>query len=300
MSKFGRLLQATSALLANGGKRLATQSMAVPRLTNRFVLPKLSQGDSYYGLLRLDRFRVEDTKAYKDHLHQYRLQTRLDISTDPLRDLGHSQGDVKLQNIRYWLNNLKGWVRSADQKLFHEHFLAACLPHIYGRDWHANGARVLASLGIKKIDYEVLIQTPRRFGKTIAVAMFVAVLALFCPGIKISIFSTGSRASKAMTDRVLQFVNYIPGGLARKIKQSKEELMFSARPLGKAGGPGSALARAAENADDTSQIKSYPASVDSKLIETSDEEAGAVVCLCVRSVPALKRVLYLPLCLFCE
>lgn len=236
------------------------------RSYNRFRLPKLSEGDQYFGVSKLEAFRKEDKEKFEGYVLRTKLQTRTDISTDPLRDLGYSSGDATLAKIRYWLNNLDNWKRSADQILFHEHFLIACLPHIYGKDWNANGARVMASMGISAIDYEVLCQTPRRFGKTISVAMFVAVLALMRPGIKISIFSTGSRASKSMVDMVLKFVNYIPGGSQRKIKHSKEELMFSAKPLGAKGGPGSALAKAAEHADDTTVIKSYPASVDSKSI----------------------------------
>lgn len=268
MDKFRLLFQSANQLVT-GRKRVAETVLGnnLNRLeAKRFIIPKLNQGDSFYALTRLNRFRAADMVAYEDHKHQYRLQSRLQLSTDPLRDLGHSQGDIKLQNIRYHLNHFKDWTRSSDQKLFHQHFLTACLPHIYGKDWAANGARVMASLGLDKIDYEVLIQTPRRFGKTIAVAMFVAVLALDVPGIKQSIFSTGSRASKAMVDRVLQFCGYVDGGkhMARKIKHSKEELMFSAQPLGKGAGPNSALAKAAETADDTSQIRSYPASIDSK------------------------------------
>ena len=266
MSRLAQLFRQSNAhLIGLGAKRRAVDELLQRRpVVQRFVLPVLAEGDEYYGVKRLDQFRVKDQRAYKDYQYATRLQTRVEISTDPLRDLGHSQGDVKLQQIRWWLNHLGTWTRSPDQVMFHDNFLIACLPHIYGKDWDANGARVMAEMDLKRIDYEVLVQTPRRFGKTIAVAMFVAVVALVCKGIKLSIFSTGSRASKSMVDWVLKFAAYLPKGLERIIKQSKEELMFSAEPLGANGGPGSHKAKAAETAEDTTVIKSYPASVDSK------------------------------------
>lgn len=231
---------------------------------SRYVLPPLAENDSLFGIKKLEQFKLADFQEKKKQEWLTRLETRLQISTNPLRDIGHSSGDQRLAKIRYYLNNLGEWKRSSDQILFHEHFLVACLPHIYNKDWNANGARVMSSMDIQRIDYEVLCQTPRRFGKTISVGMFVAVLAAFCPGIKISIFSTGSRASKSMVDNILLFMHLIPGATRRKIKQSKEELMFSREWLGPKGGPGSAAARNAEHLPDTSVIKSYPASVDSK------------------------------------
>jgi hypothetical protein len=267
MSRLSRLFQDSSLFLT--GKRQLDQTLQQQiqkKSFNKFVLPKLPDGDGIFGAWRMDWFKQQDDKMEMEREQRQKLQTRIQLSTNPLRDIGFSNGDAKLRKIRYWLNNLGEWVRSADQQLFHEHFLIACLPHIYGKDWNANGARVMASLGIDKIDYEVLCQTPRRFGKTVSVAMFVAVLALCCPGIKISVFSTGSRASKSMVDHILKFCYHCKEnrGIERKIKHSKEELMFSAQWLGARGGPGSALARNAEHLEDTTVIKSYPASVDSK------------------------------------
>lgn len=44
---------------------------------------------------------------------------------------------------------------------------------IYGSDWEYNADRVMRELGIDRIRYEVMIQTPRRFGKTVSVSMYV-------------------------------------------------------------------------------------------------------------------------------
>jgi hypothetical protein len=240
------------------------QAPAPARRERKFFLTPLTEDDACLPLVRLNTFKQEYEIAYQQARDKMKIRTRLEISTDDLRDLGHSEGDKRLAEIRYLLNNLGPWKRSEDQIKFHNAFIIACLPHIYGKDWNANGARVLKELNITQIEYEVLCMTPRRFGKTMAVAMFVAVLALVCKGIKIAVFSTGSRASKSMVDHILKFVKYIPNGPARKIKHSKEELMFSASPLGIWGAPGSMMAKNAESMDDTSKIYSYPSSVDSK------------------------------------
>jgi hypothetical protein len=288
MSRLSQIYSASNSYITTSNNRGIKRRLEdafveqeIPK-SQRFVLPKLEEGDSFYGLYRLEQFREQDEDNYKLFHKKHCLQTRSEISSNPLRDIGHSDGDRKLAKIRYWLNHLGQWTRSIDQIKFHDAFLVACLPHIYGKDWNACGARVLAEFGLTEVEYEVLCQTPRRFGKTTSVGMFAAVVGYVCPGLKISIFSTGSRASKGMVDMILKFMKYLPGGMERKIKQSKEELMFSAIPLGPKGGPGSQAARTAESADDTTVIKSYPCSVDSKLYSTIIKHvSGEIVYLCV-------------------
>lgn len=240
---------------------------AGPGIPTRVKLPFLMEKDHCFGVTKLRQFEAEDAnkKIKLDSLRT--LKTRFEISADPLIDLGYSDGDRKLAKIRYWLSNLGEYTRSADQIVFHYNFLIACLPHIYkGKEWNENGARVMQEFNIDRIPYEVLAQTPRRFGKTYAVAMFVAVLALVCPGIKIVIFSTGSRASQAMLATITKFINLMPGGAERRVKKGSEEHMYAANPLPPGSGLGSAAARAAQDAPDTSSIKAFPAGGDCKYI----------------------------------
>jgi len=70
-------------------------------------------------------------------------------------------GDVRLRNLNKMLNSL-GILRSRDQIVFHEAFIQACLPHIYGKDWSEHSLRVLKDLELTRIDFEVLVMTPRR------------------------------------------------------------------------------------------------------------------------------------------
>ena len=71
-------------------------------------------------------------------------------------------GDLRLRKILNTLNSL-GIVRSVDQCVFHDAFLQACLPKIYGSDWNSNSVRVMREFNLKEIRYETLVMTPRRY-----------------------------------------------------------------------------------------------------------------------------------------
>jgi len=115
-----------------------------------------------------------------------------------------SLGDGRLNKLNFWLNNL-GVQRSPDQTLFHKHFTNACLPKIYGAaEWNDASVRVMRMRGISRLRYEVTAITPRRWGKTWSVAMFVLALMLSCPGIRICVFSTGKRASSSLMEIICQ------------------------------------------------------------------------------------------------
>ena len=55
---------------------------------------------------------------------------------------------------------------------------------------------------IKSDKQQFMAITPRRFGKTTAVAMSAAALALAVPGITVTIVSTGRRASNPLLQQV--------------------------------------------------------------------------------------------------
>ena len=74
--------------------------------------------------------------------------------------------------------------------------------------------------GIQCIRYEVTAITPRRWGKTWAVAMYVLALMLAVPGIRVCVFSTGKRASSSLMEIITQFMGMIPGLNERKVKEN--------------------------------------------------------------------------------
>ena len=61
----------------------------------------------------------------------------------------------------------------------------------------------------KSINQEILISTPRRFGKTIGVCLFVSALLFACPNIDISIYSTCKRISQKLLRNCTRFLAII-------------------------------------------------------------------------------------------
>jgi hypothetical protein len=60
----------------------------------------------------------------------------------------------------------------------------------------------MKEFGITRIRFEVMILTPRRFGKTVSVAMFVLSMMLCLPGVRVCVFSTGKRASSGLMQEI--------------------------------------------------------------------------------------------------
>jgi hypothetical protein len=59
---------------------------------------------------------------------------------------------------------------AAQQLEFHEAFKKATSRVIYKKDWETSKPRILEKHGWKNVKGEVLISTPRRFGKTFSCA----------------------------------------------------------------------------------------------------------------------------------
>jgi len=116
-----------------------------------------------------------------------------------------------MQLCRQYLAKLDtmGWNRSYHQRLFHDDFLKACTRSFWKLEPPGQFARdhqkVLRVNSWDHIAQEILISTPRRFGKTISVSMFCAAMLLACPGVEISIYSTCKRISQKILRNVQKF-----------------------------------------------------------------------------------------------
>ncbi len=93
------------------------------------------------------------TKREKQELAAHQVRDRDEVFLDPQPSTANA-GDLRLNKLKWWLNNL-GVQRSPDQALFHESFIAACLPKIYGNEWNGSSIRVMNMFGLKKIRAEV-------------------------------------------------------------------------------------------------------------------------------------------------
>lgn len=105
-------------------------------------------------------------------------------------------GFQRMRNCRRALDAIdrRGWLRSFHQRMFHDNFIRACArifwkrekPGVFAKDHQ----KILETNGWDHLSQEVLVSTPRRFGKTISVSMFAAAMLYSCPNLEMSIYST--------------------------------------------------------------------------------------------------------------
>lgn len=133
-------------------------------------------------------------------------------------------GDIRLEQIRRYMDSYPGWERSVMQKVFHESFLQAVALHIYRDDADIDMDAIMRMNDWPNLRQQVLCQTPRRFGKTTAVSMFVAAYQMSVPKSEQCIFSTGKRASDKLVENVHNFIKMIPG--QEQYTKRKGEILY--------------------------------------------------------------------------
>jgi hypothetical protein len=111
-----------------------------------------------------------------------------DEKQDSASEFKTSNGFERMQQCRLALEALDvaGWKRSYHQRMFHEAYIAACARPFWKLDPPGAFARahqkILDVNNWDNLAQEILISTPRRFGKTISVSMFAAALLFSCAG----------------------------------------------------------------------------------------------------------------------
>ena len=166
--------------------------------------------------------------------HAYSLQRAVPVSriscglaTGGGDSIHTSLGEQRLHAVRDILEHGFTWKRSKTQTRFHEAFLNACVRFLYSEDTNApDYSSILAANKWTDLRQQVLCMTPRRFGKTVSVGMFVTAMALVSP-CEQAIFSTGRRASSKLLELVGQLVGQVPGGQERVIKCNQEMIWLS-------------------------------------------------------------------------
>ena len=124
-------------------------------------------------------------------------------------------GFSRMQECRDALSLLddRGWKRSYHQRLFHDDFLKACTRIFWKLEAPGTFERqhcdILRRNNWEHLQQEILISTPRRFGKTISVSMFAAAMLFSAPNVEISIYSTCKRISQKLLNKVQQFFGVI-------------------------------------------------------------------------------------------
>lgn len=128
----------------------------------------------------------------------------------------------------------RGWERSFHQRMFHDQFLRACAKIFWKTckpgSFERCHERILESNGWDSLRQEILVSTPRRFGKTISVSMFAAAMLYSTPKLEMSIYSTCKRISQKLLQNVQKFLDLIEiemgGKKMRVVRRNMEEIVM--------------------------------------------------------------------------
>lgn len=119
-----------------------------------------------------------------------------------------------------------GLRRSKGQRGLHAAMVGTMLAKIFEGESDAGMKAAMAKHGIKSSNQQLMCITPRRFGKTTAVAMFCAALAVSVPGVVISIFSTARRASSLLLQQIKGLLQRLPGAASKIVSSNVETIML--------------------------------------------------------------------------
>lgn len=143
------------------------------------------------------------------------------------------------------------------QAKFIEEFTFSCAELIYGDDWAANRIAFLREYGRNCIRKQTLCLSPRRFGKTWSLCIFVLSLMLCRPGIRIAVLSQNKRTSEAIVQTVRMFLSYIPNAEDRSASDSSDTVIIAP-----ADTPAKMSQRKKRKLPDVSVLKALPCTSD--------------------------------------
>lgn len=136
------------------------------------------------------------------------------------------KGDVIFHRMMGCLMSFD-WKPSEQQTQFLQQMLYAIIPIIYGEEWMHYSHRILSRLKLDEIYQNLVISTPRRFGKTISVAMFGAACVYCLRGRTISIFAKNKRQSGKLMGTVKRLLLQLHGSERMIVQDNNETLLFS-------------------------------------------------------------------------
>ena len=220
-------------------------------------------------LTPFSRLRLLDISGGAD------LSAGVDLS---LQKLNVKDGFYHMQRLNEALNALdrSGWKRSFHQRMFHIDYARACTRVFFKTESPGSFERahkkILEINGWDSLQQEVLISTPRRFGKTISISLFCAALMFSCPAVECSIYSTCKRISQKLLRNVCKFLDMIYVELKvapfRVVRANQEELQIT--------GP--------EGPTDLRIISSYPSKVNPHPLEHPYHTIYIFIFICIFKV----------------
>jgi hypothetical protein len=181
------------------------------------------------------RLRDRDREKAERLLSRSRMVSSLQRHLNNTVNFRKEDGFDRIEKCRMALRVLdeNGWRRSHHQRIFHENYIRATSRVFFKADGEGAFMRAHQKLlqvnNWENIQSEVLISTPRRFGKTISVSLFAACMIFSCAKVEISIYSTCKRISQKLLRNVLRYLAIIHDALKipkyKTIRENAEELI---------------------------------------------------------------------------
>ena len=140
--------------------------------------------------------------------------------------VGQGRAKSRLDRLMRFLDGF-GLMRtcSKGQRGLHTAMVGVMMTKIFEGESDAEMRTAMEKHKIDSNNQQLMCITPRRFGKTTAVAMFCAALAIAVPGVVISIFSTARRASSLSLQQIKGFLQQIPGASAKIASSNVETIV---------------------------------------------------------------------------
>ncbi len=122
----------------------------------------------------------------------------------------------KLKETIDMIFQISGLRKEASTMMFIETFMNASAHLVYGEaDWETHKAKFFRKNRMTRLARMVCIVAPRRFGKTIAIAIFALAMVLTVPSLPIAIFSTNQRTAQWITKQCARWLSQFPRGNER-------------------------------------------------------------------------------------
>jgi len=182
---------------------------AAPLLAQPTVYPSIDYRDLFSAYDSIENAKKQHSAAQsisRNALQKFMFQSD---------EVKSGNGFTRIQRCREGLESIdrQGFTRSFHQRLFHDHFIRACARIFWKTEppgtFARHHQRILESNGWDHLSQEILVSTPRRFGKTFAVSMFAAAMLYSTPSLELSIYSTCKRISQKLMRNVTKFLSLI-------------------------------------------------------------------------------------------
>jgi hypothetical protein len=181
-----------------------SESLGLPTVTRAIDYTDLFS--AYDSIENTRRLKTAAQSVTRNALQKFIFQSH---------EVRSGNGFTRIQRCRDALDSIdrQGYTRSFHQRLFHDNFIRACARIFWKTEPPGTFARhhqkILESNGWDHLSQEILVSTPRRFGKTFAVSMFAAAMLYSTPSLELSIYSTCKRISQKLMRNVTKFLAVI-------------------------------------------------------------------------------------------